>query len=61
MPTPSDKVPGPPCCICGEPTHGVWYGEDVYHALCLKKLFPKSTLHLERINDTPSEPRSICP
>jgi len=59
MPTPSDKVPGVPCKLCHKPTSGAWGGGDVYHAECLKKLFPNSKL--EVINEPRKKPGSIRP
>lgn len=38
------------CEICGEPC-GDHPGAKVYHAVCLKEMFPNSTLHLERLPD----------
>lgn len=40
----SDQVPGVPCAVCGKPTTGNWDGATVYHAECLKKHFPNSTM-----------------
>lgn len=43
-PAPSDEIPGTPCRVCHKPTDHPYDGADVYHAECLKKAFPNSTM-----------------